>query len=104
MMTGYDVAQPGLELAVAPQVGAVQAVTAHYTEGAQTVLDAAPEIDRRSFCKIAGGHCDLADAESESDRLSDDFGVKNEVVGVEHERDRFQQLPAVSAEATVHLG
>ena len=83
---------------------AVKRIPAHDTQGAQAVLDAAPEIHRGSLCEIAGRDGNFADTEAERHGLRDHLGVEDEVVGVEQEGDGLEQPPAVRPEAAVHFG
>src|SRR5580700_8518125 len=72
-------------------------------ENAETVNDAAPEVDRRRLFEILGRARDFADAVAEVDTLRQHLIVEDEVVGIFDQRQLGQDLTTEAAVAGVVL-
>src|SRR5438128_8638680 len=87
-----------LEYPEAAQAEALEPELADDAERAEAVLDAAAEVDAARLVEVAHRHRDVAEAEAQVDRLDQELGVEDEVVGVALERHALQDLAAVDAE------
>src|SRR5262249_4586965 len=72
----------GPEQRRAIQFETVQPVFPYCPEGAQPIFQAPLEIDATGLREVANRHRDVAQPEAETDGLDQEFGVKNEIVGV----------------------
>jgi hypothetical protein len=68
---------------------------------AETVADAALQVDRRRVGRIAGRARHFADPRSHRDGLGDDLVVEDEIVGVALDRQAGEQPAAEGAQAGV---
>src|SRR5947208_12904738 len=92
-----------LEQLALPQPQAVEPVLGHGLHRLDAVLGAAAEVDLAGLVEVPHRHRHVAEAEPEVDRLHEELRVEHEVVAVALERDRFEHLAAVDAEAAVEL-
>src|SRR5207302_1960390 len=101
---GGELAPLGREARAAQQTPARGAILQCGGEDAEAVLHAAAEIDRRRLGEVARRAGDLADLESEPDRLRQHLVVEDEVVGVLLQRKRLEEPAGEGAIARVVLG
>src|SRR5215468_1948809 len=71
------------------------------SQHAETVLDAALEVDRRCFLEIFRGTGNLADAKPEINTLRQHLVVKHEVVGILEQRQTGKHIATEGAVAAV---
>jgi len=82
----------------------VEPVVHACVQHAETIADAALQVDRRRVGRIAGRARNLADPCSRGDGLGDDLIVEDEIVGVALDRQASEQPAAEGAQAGVVLG
>src|SRR4051812_19729363 len=103
VLAAHDPRQWLAENRVTPHPQLIKDELAHDIERRQAINYATLEVNARSLRKVTSRHRHFGDLESESDRFSDDFCVEHEVVRVEQEGYRGQQVARVRAQARVHL-
>ena len=97
---------PRLEVKIsrAPEPVPVEPVVHARVQHAETVADAALQVDRRRVGRIAGRARHFADPRSSGDGLDDDLVVEDEIVGVALDRQASEQPAAEGAQAGVVFG
>jgi hypothetical protein len=93
-----------VKISAAPEPVPVQPVVHARVQHAETVADAALQVDRRRVGRIAGRARHFADPRSSGDGLDDDLVIEDEIVGVALDRQAGQQPAAEGAQAGMVFG